>query len=152
MAHVHEKLYQSEDISKINLDDYVRFLGNSLFQFYGMKGKGITFTTDIRDISLDINTAIPAGLMINELISNSLKYAFPVGRKGEISIAIKRENNSLSILFADTGVGIPSDFDWRTAKSLGLRLVISLVEQLDGTIELDRTEGTAFTIVVKEKE
>jgi PAS domain S-box-containing protein len=152
MAHVHEKLYQSEDISKINLDDYVRFLGNSLFQFYGMKGKGITFTTDIKDISLDINTAIPAGLMINELISNSLKYAFPGGRKGEISIAIKRENNSLSILFADTGVGIPSDFDWRTAKSLGLRLVISLVEQLDGTIELDRTEGTAFTIVVKEKE
>ena len=152
MALVHEKLYQSEDISKINLDDYVRFLGNSLFQFFGMKGKGIAFTTDIKNISLDINTASPAGLIINELVSNSLKYAFPGGRKGEISIAIKRENNSLSIRFRDTGVGIPQDFDWRNVKSLGLRLVISLVEQLNGTIELDRSAGTAFTIVVQEKE
>jgi two-component sensor histidine kinase len=152
MALVHEKLYQSTDISRINLDDYVRFLGNSLFQFFGMKGKGITLTMDIRDISLVIDTAIPIGLMINELISNSLKHAFPGEREGEISIAIKRENNSLSILFRDTGVGIPQDIDWQNAKSLGLRLVVSLVEQLQGTIELDRTAGTAFKIVVKEKE
>jgi len=152
MALVHEKLYQSKDISKIDLDNYIRFLGNSLFQFYGMKGKGITFTTDMKDISLDINTAIPAGLIINELVSNSLKHAFPGGREGEISIAIKRENKSLSILFKDNGVGIPQDFDWRNAKSLGLRLVVSLVEQLSGTIELDRTAGTAFNIVMQEKE
>ena len=141
MAIVHEKLYQSEDISKIDLGNYVRFLGNSLFQFFGRKGKGVTFTTNIQSISLDINTAIPVGLIINELISNSLKHAFPKGRKGEISIAIKRENNSLSILFRDTGVGIPQDIDWQNAKSLGLRLVVSLVEQLSGTIELDRSAG-----------
>jgi PAS domain S-box-containing protein len=152
MALVHEKLYQSTDISKIDLDNYIRFLGSSLFQVFGMKGKGITLTMDIRDISLAIDTAIPFGLIINELISNSLKYAFPDGRKGEISLAIQRENSLLTILFKDNGVGIPEDFDWRNAKSLGLRLVISLVEQLDGTIELDRTEGTAFTIVMKEKE
>jgi PAS domain S-box-containing protein len=151
MALVHEKLYHSEDISKIGLDEYIRFLGNGLFQFYGMKGKGITLKTDIQNISVDINTAIPLGLIINELVSNSLKYAFPGGRKGEISIAIKRENNSLSILFRDNGVGIPQDFDWRNVKSLGLRLVISLVEQLQGTIELDRTTGTVFKIIVKEK-
>jgi len=152
MALVHEKLYQSEDISKINLDDYVRFLGNSLFQFYGMKGKGITFTSDIKNISLDINTAIPAGLIINELVSNSLKHAFPDGRKGEIFIAIHKQDHTITILFKDNGVGIPADLDWRNTKSLGLRLVISLVEQLNGTIELDRSAGTAFTIVVQEKE
>ncbi len=152
MALVHEKLYQSKDISNIDLDNYIRFLGNSLFQFSGMTGKGITLTNDIRDVSLAIDTAIPIGLIINELISNSLKYAFPNGRKGEISLAIHRQDHTITILFKDNGVGIPQDLDWQNAKSLGLRLVISLVEQLNGTIELDRSEGTAFTIVVKEKE
>jgi PAS domain S-box-containing protein len=152
MALVHEKLYQSTDVSKINLDNYIRFLGDNLLQFFGMKGKGITFTTDIRDISLAIDTAIPVGLMMNELISNSLKYAFPKGRKGDISVAIHRQDHALTILFKDNGVGIPADFDWQNAKSLGFRLVLSLVEQLQGTIELDRAAGTAFTIVVKEKQ
>ena len=151
MALVHEKLYLSTDMAVIDLDNYIRFLGDSLFQFYGMQGKGIVLTTGICDINIGINTAIPIGLIVNELVSNSLKHAFPRGRNGEISIAVKRENNSLSILFADNGVGIPQDLDWRNGKSLGLRLVISLVEQLSGTIELDRTAGTAFTIVVKEK-
>jgi two-component sensor histidine kinase len=152
MALVHEKLYQSTDISRINLDDYIRFLGNNLFQLFGMNGKGITLTMDVRDIFLAIDTAIPIGLMINELISNSLKYAFPGGREGEISLAIQREDHTLTILFKDNGVGIPQDFDWRNAKSLGLRLVIGLVEQLQGTIELDRSAGTVFTIVVQEKQ
>jgi PAS domain S-box-containing protein len=152
MALVHEKLCSSTDISKIDLDDYIRFLGNNLFGFYGVKGKRIILTTDIRDILVDINTAIPVGLIINELVSNTLKYAFPDGRKGEIFIAIKREDHILSILIKENGIGIPEDLDWRNAKSLGLRLVISLVEQLQGTIELDRSAGTAFKIVVKEKE
>ena len=152
MSLVHEKLYQSEDISKINLDDYIRFLGTGLIQFYGAKSRGITLTTDIRDIHVDINAAIPLGLIINELISNSIKYAFPDGRKGEIFISVRKENNTLSVLFKDNGIGIPEDLDWRNTESLGLRLVISLVEQLNGTIELDRHAGTAFNIVVKEKE
>ncbi|MCX6690554.1 MAG: ATP-binding protein [Methanoregula sp.] len=151
MSLVHEKLYQSDDIAKIDLGNYVRFLGNSLFQFFGRSGTGVTFTTDIQNISLDINTAIPVGLMINELVSNSLKHAFLEGRKGEISIAIRQNDHLLTIVYKDNGVGIPQDFDWRNAKSLGLRLVGSLVEQLNGTIELDRSSGTAFTIVVKEK-
>jgi PAS domain S-box-containing protein len=152
MALVHEKLYQSADIAKINLDDYVRFLGNSLFQFYGMKGKGIVLTTRIQDINVGINTAIPIGLIVNELVSNSLKHAFPDGRKGEISFAITRENAMLNLVYKDNGTGIPAELDWHNAKSLGLRLVISLVEQLQGTIELERTAGTAFKIIVKEKE
>jgi len=152
MALVHEKLYQSTDLSKIDLSNYLTYLGNSLFQFFGIKGKGIMLTMDIRDISLATDTAIPLGLMINELISNSLKYAFPDGRKGEVSVTVYRQAHTLTILFKDNGVGIPADLDWRNTKSLGLRLVISLVEQLDGTIELDRSAGTVFKIVVNEKE
>jgi two-component sensor histidine kinase len=152
MALVHEKLYQSADVAKINLDDYIRNLGNSLVTFYDMEGKGISITTDIQEIPLTINTAIPVGLIINELVSNSLKHAFPDGRDGEISIAIQRTNHMLTLLYKDDGVGIPDDLDWRNAKSLGLRLVVSLVEQLQGTVELDRSSGTAFKIIIKEKE
>jgi len=152
MALVHEKLYQAENIAQINLDDYTRFLGTGLIQFYGVKSRGITFTTDIGDINVDINMAIPLGLIINELISNSLKYAFPDREKGEIFISVLKENHTLSVLVKDDGIGIPADLDWRNTESLGLRLVISLVEQLNGTIELDRSAGTAFSMVVQEKE
>jgi len=102
MALVHEKLYQSDDIAKIDLGNYVRFLGNSLFQFFGRKGTGVTFTTDIQNIFLDINTAVPVGLMTNELVSNSLKHAFPNGREGEISTAIYRKDHILTIVYKDT--------------------------------------------------
>ena len=150
MALVHEKLYQSDDISKIDLDDYLKFIGDNLVNIMDMKGKGITISRDIHDLFVEIDTAVPIGLIINELILNSHKYAFPNGRTGAISIAIQRQDHTLTILFKDNGVGIPEDFNWREAESLGLRLVIMLVEQLDGTIELDRSSGTAFTIVVKE--
>ena len=152
ISHVHEKLFQSPDITKIGLDSYIRFLGDNLFPFYGMIGKGIVLTTRIRDLHIGLETAIPVGLIVNELISNSLKHAFPDGRKGEISVAITQQNAMLTIQYKDNGVGIPQDFDWRHAESLGLQLVILLVDQLDGTIELDRSSGTVFTIVVKEKE
>jgi PAS domain S-box-containing protein len=152
MALVHEKLYQSTKLGTIDFDNYIRFLGNNLIQFLGMTGKGIVLTINIPDIFLAIDTAVPLGLIINELISNSLKYAFPDGRTGEISLRIHRQDHMLTIIFTDNGIGIPEDFDWRNAESLGLRLVISLVDQLDGTIELDRSSGTAFTIIVKMKE
>ena len=152
MALVHEKLYRSEDIAHISLHDYIRFLGTGLFQFYDAKARGIQFKLEISDIDLDIDAAIPLGLIINELISNSLKYAFPEGRTGEVSISVKRQDHILNVLFHDTGIGIPADLDWRNAPSLGLRLVITLVDQMDGTVELDRSEGTRFTMVLHEKE
>jgi two-component sensor histidine kinase len=86
-----------------------------------------------------------------ELISNALKHAFPDGRKGEISIRIRLEANMLTLAVKDNGVGIPQALDWRNTESLGLRLVMSLVEQLNGTIELDRVSGTAFRITIREK-
>jgi PAS domain S-box-containing protein len=151
MALVHEKLYRAEDIAHISLYDYIKYLGNSLFQFYGAKSRGIRFTLEIHDVDVDIDAAIPLGLITNELISNSLKYAFPEGRKGEIFISVKKEDHTLTILFRDTGIGIPADLDWRNTQSLGLRLVITLVEQMTGTVELDRSSGTQFTLVLHEK-
>jgi len=152
MAFVHEKLYQSEDISHIDLASYTRFLVTQLFSFYGVDSRQVTLNIDIGKLMLNINTAIPLGLIINELASNALKHAFPNGRTGTLSITIREEDKTLSITVKDDGAGLPADFDWRNAESLGLLLVISLVEQLDGTIELDRRAGTRFTIIVQEKE
>jgi PAS domain S-box-containing protein len=152
MALVHERLYRTEDISHISLHDYIRFLGTGLFQFYDAKSRGIRFTLEIQDINVDIDAAIPLGLILNELISNSLKYAFPEGKSGEISISVKKDNHILTVLYHDTGIGIPAELDWRNTPSLGLRLVTTLVDQLDGTVDLDRTCGTQFTMVLHEKE
>jgi two-component sensor histidine kinase len=151
MALVHEKLYRAEDIAHIDLNDYIRFLGTGLFQFYDAKSRGIRFLPDIGDIQVDINAAIPLGLIINELISNSLKYAFPDGRRGEVTIRVQRENDTLAIRYRDDGIGMPPDLEWRNTPSLGLRLVTTLVDQMSGTIELEQGSGVAFTIVVREK-
>ena len=113
MALVHEKLYRSEDIAHISLHDYIRFLGTGLFQFYDAKTRGIRFRLDIHDIDVDIDAAIPLGLIINELISNSLKYAFPDGRTGEVSVSVKKTDHTLTIRFRDDGIGIPADLDWK---------------------------------------
>lgn len=152
MALVHEKLYRAEDIAHIDLNEYIRFLGTGLFQFYDARKRGIRFTLEIHDINVDINTAIPLGLIINELISNALKYAFPEGRAGEIAISVQKDAATLTIRVRDDGIGVPADLDWRNTSSLGLRLVNTLVDQLNGTIELDRTSGTSFTMVLHEKE
>jgi PAS domain S-box-containing protein len=152
MALVHERIYRSDNIAEINLKDYLNYLTRQIVQFSGIPSSQIGMKISMDDLMSTIDTLVPVGLIVNELVSNSLKHAFPDGRKGEISIAIQRKNATLTILFRDTGIGIPPDLDWRNAESLGLRLVILLVEQLDGTIELDRSSGTAFTIIVKEKE
>ena len=152
MALVHEKLYKSGDIAHIDLAEYTRFLTDSLFRFYGINHQIIRSVFLIDEVKVNINTAIPLGLVINELISNALKHGFPEGKKGEITLIITGDDTHITLVIKDTGVGIPQDFDWRNAESLGLRLVIELVDQLDGTIELDRSSGTTFTIIVKKKE
>jgi PAS domain S-box-containing protein len=151
MALVHEKLYQSEDISRIDLASYARFLVTHLFAFYGVNSRQVVLNIDIGKITIDINTAIPLGLIINELASNALKYAFPDGRTGEITITVTRDGLALHIQFRDNGIGIPETLDWKNTQSLGLRLVNTLVDQLNGTVELDRHAGTFFSMVLYEK-
>jgi two-component sensor histidine kinase len=146
MALVHEKLYESEDLAKIDFAEYIRSNTSYLFSLHRIS-EAIGLNIDIKDIFLDINTAIPCGLIINELVSNALKYAFPGGREGEIRIGLSSdEGDKLTMLVQDNGIGFPKDMDFRNTESLGMQLVITLVEQMEGTIELERKEGTTFTI------
>jgi PAS domain S-box-containing protein len=148
MALIHEKLYESGDIVSIDFADYIRSLISNLFQSYQVNPKDVNLTTAITVVALDITTAIPCGLIINELIANALKHAFPDGKKGQIHIAMHPlDGDAVELIVRDTGIGFPEALDFRNTKSLGMQLVISLVEgQLGGSIELDRSAGTTFKI------
>lgn len=155
MALIHEKLYQSNDLANINFKDYVKSLANNLIQTYCKNGTSVGLDININNVFLTIDKAIPCGLIINELLSNSLKYAFPNGLQGKINIELKscdksnesKHNYQLSI--KDNGVGIPSDFDYDNTNSLGLKLVNNLTHQLDGNLEIENGKGTLFIIRFK---
>ena len=119
MALVHERLYRSENLSEIALSDYLKFLVDSLFRSYGVNPQQIRMALNTGDVKADINSAIPIGLIINELVSNSLKHAFPEGKTGDLTITIRQDKNAMVMIVHDSGPGIPAAFDWRNAKSLG---------------------------------
>ena len=147
MALVQEQLYQSGDLARIDIAVYIRNLTTHLFTGYGVISTGINFDIEIKDVLLDVNTAIPCGLIINELVTNSLKHAFPDGRGGEIKIAMRTiKDNPIELIVSDTGIGFPEDLDFQNTDSLGLQIVCALVDQLNGTIELDRAGSAEFTI------
>ncbi len=147
MALIHEKLYQSPNLASVDMGEYTRSLVSDLQHSHRTENNSIRLTVDIGEITLGITEAIPCGLIINELVSNAVKHAFPKGREGEIRIRLVRESTKHIVLtVSDNGVGFPESVDFRNSPSLGLTLVNSLVQQLDGSIELDRRDGTAFTI------
>ena len=147
MALVHEQLYQSKDLSDIDFAEYIQNLSHNLFQAYEIHAEGIKLETNIAPCSLNIDTAVPCGLIINELVTNSLKYAF--GEiQGKIKIDFNLDNNRVCVLtVSDSGIGFPQDLDYRNSRTLGLRLVGSLVKQIRGTIKLLETTGTSFQII-----
>jgi PAS domain S-box-containing protein len=150
MAMIHEMLYQSKDLSQINFSDYVRNLVSNLFHSYSVKNT-IKPVFNVELISLNIETAVPCGLIISELVSNSLKYAYPGDSTGVLFISLESHDNGYKLVISDNGIGFPEKLDFKNVESsLGLQLVNSLVNQLDGSIELDRTHGTEFTIQFKE--
>ena len=147
MALVHEQLYQSKDLSNIDFAEYIQNLAHNLFQAYENHAEGVKLQTNIAPCSLNIDTAVPCGLIINELVTNALKYAFKGQVKGKINIDFTLDNNRVCVLtVSDSGIGFPQDLDYRKARTLGLRLVGSLVKQLRGGIELLETAGTTFRI------
>ncbi|MBD0345718.1 MAG: PAS domain S-box protein [Coleofasciculus sp. Co-bin14] len=147
MALVHEKLYQSKDFAKINFAEYTESLTNYLFKAYDLATSNINLELKIDEVSLNIDTAIPCGLIINELVSNALKYAFPNNSLGTITVTLHSDKNEGFILTVkDNGVGLPGDWDVKSAKSLGIQLVKILTKQLKGTIELDKHIGSKFII------
>ena len=147
MTLIHEKLYRSKDLANIDVAEYIQNLSSNLFRSYSA-GR-VSLKTQVDDILLGIDTAIPCGLIINELVSNSLKHAFPE-KQGEIFVNLHRDDGSLTLIVSDNGVGFPENVDFRNTDSLGLQLVCTLTDQLDGAIELNRTGGTEFKITFGE--
>jgi len=151
MGLIHEKLYQSRDLSKIDFSAYIRSLLVHLFHAYRIDANQVRLETELEDVHLDINAAVPCGLLVNELISNALKHAFPEGRKGAVKIGLRRrDDGAVELRVADNGVGFPEKLDFRRTESLGLQIVNLLIGQLDGTIELERKRGTAIVIAFQE--
>ena len=149
MALIHSNLYQSKDLSSINFKTYLDTLTSELFCAHAA-GSNIKIDINIiDDISLNMETAIPLGLIVNELVSNSLEYAFPQGREGEVRISLKSLKDQFELTVCDNGIGFPEDLNFRNTKTLGLGLVVMLIDQLDGTIELHRGPGTKFKINFK---
>jgi PAS domain S-box-containing protein len=156
MSLIHEKLYQSEDLTSIDFSGYIRNLAVHLFRSYKVDANAVNLQIDVDPIVLDIDRAIPCGLIINELVSNALKYAFPnckasAGEAGEIRIDLHGDNDrNLTLVVRDNGIGFPSDLDFRNTSTLGLQLINTLTDQIEGNITLERNGGTAFKIVFRQ--
>jgi len=152
MALIHEKLYQTSDLARINVAEYIRSLTMNLFHSYTVK-PGIKLSMDVGELYFNIDTAVPLGLIINELVSNSLKYAFQDQDEGEIRISLieTAEPGRYLLLIRDDGTGFPEELDFGQTHSLGLQLVNTLVNQLDGEIEMVTNGGTTFNIIIQEQ-
>ena len=147
MALIHEHLYQSDNLANINFTKYVQSLATSLFQSYFSTSSHINLQLEIAEVKLEVNVAIPCGLIINELVSNAIKYAFPNRLQGEIYIIFTIDNEDrYTLTVKDNGVGVPADLDIHNTASLGLQIVCALTEQLEGSFELNPKGGTAFKI------
>ena len=146
MALIHEKLYQSKELKKLDVQDYMESLAQDIYHVYIKDPNRIQLKIDVEPHMLDINTIIPLGLILNELVSNSLKYAFPDGRKGQLTVKFKLEDNKYKLIVSDDGIGIPEELDYENSDSLGLRLVYSLSDQIGAEVKLDTTNGTRFEI------
>jgi len=150
MALVHEQLHRSRDLSRINVGEYIRNLTASLFSSYGITSKTIALRLDVEEAGFGIDTAVPCGLIIQELVSNSLKHAFPQGRSGEIRVVLHcPPKGGWKLTVADDGAGLPEGLDLANSTSLGLRLVRILADQLDAQVRCLRGAGTTFEVEFK---
>ncbi len=152
MSFIHESLYQTKDFTSVNFSEYVQNISNNLLLSYRPKGKKIRLKQKIDNVFLNLDLAIPCGLVINELMSNALKYAFTKKSNGILIITIevdKKENVRLTI--SDNGSGLPKGLDYRNTQSLGLQLVMVLVSQLRGTISLENKKGTKYIVTFNKR-
>ncbi len=146
MALVHEKLYASTDLSRIDLAGYVRSLVNGLGTIYQTPGKTIEVGVDVGDVLLDVDAAVPCGLILNELVTNALKYAFAGRDRGEISVSFTKAGNACTLTVKDDGVGFPAGFDPLNSDTLGLKIVEVLAGQLDGSVRFSFDAGTEVVV------
>lgn len=152
IALIHEKLYRSRDFSQINFRQYIHDLTIHLSHIYDINPSEVKAKTEVNDLFFNINTAVPLGLIINELISNAFKHAFPDKRRGEVLIRLKLtipDKYKLEVI--DNGVGFPAEIDFKNPQTLGLQLLYDLVNQIDGKIRLNKNDGTCISIEFKSK-
>lgn len=150
MAILHEQLYQSKALANINMREYIQSLVRTANQAYNEDTEQISVLTAIEEVHLSIDSALPCGLIINELVTNCLKHAFPQGRRGEVRIEFKRnKDQGCTLIVADNGRGLPEDLDYRTSNSLGLGLLLRLAEfQLGGRVRIHTDRGTEVNITL----
>ena len=150
MALIHEKLYQSDDLARVDFYEYISNLAAYLFRSYEVNSGAVTLNVESEDVLLGVDTAIPCGLIINELVSNSLKHAFPGGGSGSINITLRPAGpERLTLAVSDDGIGLPPGFDVRNTPSLGLQLVNTLARQLGGEVEVTGGAGAEFKITFR---
>ncbi|MCC7564229.1 MAG: PAS domain S-box protein [Methanobacterium sp.] len=151
MALIHERLYRSSDLKRIDFGDYIETLSKDLFHSYITDPRKVQLNLHVENLMVDINTTVPLGLIVNELITNSMKHGFVGDSNGEINIDFHKDGDEFVLVVEDTGVGLPDDIDFRNTSTLGLQLVNNLTTQINGKIELDTENGTKFRITFKEQ-
>jgi two-component system, sensor histidine kinase PdtaS len=157
MALIHQKLYATTDLKRIDFRDYISTLAHEMFNTYVSDSSKIKLDLNVDDVMLDIDTAIPLGLILNELLTNSLKYAFPASdvdsnnKIGHIRVGLVKNNNIYTLSVEDDGIGFPEDIDLENTNSLGLRLINTLTEQIKGKMYIKGGNGTSFKIEFKDK-
>ncbi|MFM2136770.1 MAG: hypothetical protein RL021_2170 [Bacteroidota bacterium] len=147
MALVHEKFYQAEELLEINFGDYISKLCQYLYQAYGDRTDRVKVQLNVDPVGLDMDTAMPCGLLVNEIVSNSYKYGFPDGHTGTITIDFHRLDGAVKLQIQDDGIGFPAGFEPLKAESLGMQLIQALTSQLDGNLEVERKAGAGFTVI-----
>jgi PAS domain S-box-containing protein len=150
MALIHERIYQSTDLHTIDFGNYVKTFASELYHTYDCHPNIIKLKIDMEPIPVDINTAIPCGLIIHEFLSNAIKHAFPKDKNGEILIEFYKKDDKLILKVKDNGIGLPADIDLKKTDSLGLKLVNALVSQIDGELEINSDGGTEFKVIFPE--
>jgi PAS domain S-box-containing protein len=152
MSFVHESLYQSKTMSEVNFSEYIENIARNLFHSYGRPEGGIKLDFNLEEVYLNLDTSIPCGLIVNEIVSNSLKYAFQGRPEGRIVIEFsKQSEEKLKLIIRDDGIGLPENLDVESAESLGLQLVTTLITQIGGELEIVVSKGTSFNILFKEQ-
>jgi two-component sensor histidine kinase len=151
MALIHEELYQAKDLARVDFGAYIENLAENLFGSYSVDKDRITLDLDIAHTEMVVDTAIPCGLIVNELISNCLKHAFPDGMSGRVRVVFHELDDKEYVLeVSDDGVGLPPEMDITRTASLGMQLVYLIAEQLKGEMEVSREGGTSFRILFRE--
>jgi PAS domain S-box-containing protein len=152
MALVHEKLYQSADLARIDFAEYARSLLGYLWRAHGAAAANVRLTLDLEQVLLPVDTGVPCGLILNELVGNALKHAFQGRSEGEVTVALQNSvDGRIRLSVSDNGVGLPPGFDWRQASSLGLHLVKLLSKQLGASVEVSGEGGTRFEMIISSR-